>query len=310
MKKLHLIFIAVSLVAIQASAAEKTTLRIGVQTSGTLDWELSVLPESSNFQIQAQPVATAEAAKIALQSGAVDMIVSDFLWVSQTRNTGAEFTFYPYSNTSGTLVVPANSAIHDVKDLAGKRLGIAGGELDKNWLLLQAVGKKQNVDLNATVEKIFGAPPLINEQLKNQRVDAVLTHWHFAAQLEAQGYRQLLDGKTLQQDLGIAENVPTLGYVFKQSWADSHKTALKAFFAATSQAKNRLCDDAALWQKTTIKMQFAPEILHQRYCDGRVNSWTTANQLAAQQLYSVLFNSNPKVGNSPNLAAGTFWIAD
>ncbi len=305
--KLTTIFITATLATTSAFAAEKTTLRIGVQTSGTLDWELSVLPESPDFQIQVQPVATAESAKIALQSGAVDMIVSDFLWVSQTRNTGAEFTFYPYSNTSGALVVPANSAIHEVKDLAGKRLGIAGGELDKNWLLLQAVGKKQKVDLNATVEKIFGAPPLINEQLKNQRVDAVLTHWHFAAQLEAQGYRQLLDGKTLQRDLGIAENVPTLGYVFKQSWADNHKSVLKAFFAATSQAKNRLCDDATLWQKTTAKMEFSTTILQQRYCDGRVNAWTTANQQAAQELYSVLIALNPKVGSSANLAAGTFW---
>ncbi len=308
--KLSLIFIATSLFAMQSIAAEKTTLRIGVQTSGTLDWELSVLPQSPDFQIQTQPVATAEAAKIALQSGAVDMIVSDFLWVSQTRNTGAEFTFYPYSNTSGALVVPGNSAIHDIKDLVGKRLGIAGGELDKNWLLLQAAGKKQNVDLNATVEKTFGAPPLINEQIKNQRVDAVLTHWHFAAQLEAQGYQQLLDGKALQQSLGIQDNVPTLGYVFKQSWANNHKAALNAFFAATSQAKNRLCDDDALWQKTTIKMQSAPAILRQRYCAGRVNAWTNANQQAAQQLYNVLYNLNSKVGSSANLAAGTFWTAE
>ena len=309
--KLSTLFIAASLCVAQTGfAAEKTALRIAVQTSGTLDWELSVLPESPDFQIQMQPVATAEAAKIALQSGAVDMIVSDFLWVSQTRNTGTDFTFYPYSNTSGALVVPVSSGIHEVKDLVGKRLGIAGGELDKNWLLLQAVGKKQNVDLNKTVEKAFGAPPLINEQIKNQRVDAVLTHWHFAAQLEAQGYRQLLDGKALQESLGISENVPTLGYVFKQSWADTHKEALKAFFAATSEAKNRLCDDAVLWQQATVKMPFAPEILRQRYCNGRVTAWTNANQQAAQQLYSVLFSLNPKVGSSANLATGTFWTAD
>ncbi len=308
--KLTAIFIATAFIAAPTFAAEKSTLRIGVQASGTLDWELSVLSESPDFQIQTQPVATAEAAKIALQSGAVDMIVSDFLWVSQTRNMGSEFVFYPYSNTSGALVVPANSTIHDIKELAGKKLGIAGGELDKNWLLLQAAGKKQNVDLNTTVEKVFGAPPLINEQLKNQRVDAVLTYWHFAAQLETQGYRQLLDGKTLQQNLGISENIPTLGYVFKQSWADNHKTALKSFFVATAQAKNRLCDDAELWKKTTVKMESASVVLRQRYCDGRVNLWTNTNQKAAQQLYSVLFSLNPKIGNSANLAAGTFWTAE
>jgi NitT/TauT family transport system substrate-binding protein len=306
MKKIAVCFMSACLVSTSV-LAEKTTLRIGVQTSGTLDWELSVLPESPDFKIEIQPVATSEAAKIALQSGAVDMIVSDFLFVSQTRNTGFDFTFYPYSDTSGALMVAANSPIQNVKDLVGKRVGIAGGELDKNWLLLQAVGKKENLDLNKTTEKAFGAPPLISEQLKNQRVDAILTHWHFAAQLESQGYKQLLDGKALEQNLGISENVPTLGYVFKESWANAHKTELKAFFTATSDAKNRLCDDTKLWKKATAKMENTPEILRQRYCDGRVNSWNAENQKAAQQLYSVLFSLNPKVGNFANLATGTFW---
>jgi NitT/TauT family transport system substrate-binding protein len=306
MKKITLCFMTACLFSTQAMA-EKSTLRIGVQTSGTLDWELSALSESPDFKIAIQPVATSEAAKIALQSGAVDMIVSDFLFVSQSRNMGTDFTFYPYSNTSGALVVAANSVIHDVKDLVGKRIGIAGGELDKNWLLLQAVGKKEAIDLNKSTEKTFGAPPLINEQLKNQRVDVVLTHWHFAAQLESQGYKQLLDGKALQQNLGLSDNVPTLGYVFKQSWGNSHKSELKAFFATTSDAKNRLCNDAELWKKTTAKMENTSDILRQRYCDGRVNSW---NPEAAQKLYSVLFSLNPKIGNSPNLATGTFWTLD
>ena len=128
-------------------AAEKTTIRIGVQASGTLEWELQALQDnpqvkSADFELQIQPVANAEAGKIALQSGAVDMIVSDWIWVSSLRATGADFTFYPYSNTSGALVVAENSPIHSIAELKGKRLGIAGGELDKNWLLLQALAQK------------------------------------------------------------------------------------------------------------------------------------------------------------------------
>lgn len=294
----------------QAFAGEKPLFKIGVQTAGTLDWELSVLPQSEDFDIQAQTVATSEAAKIALQSGAVDMIVSDWLWVSQARQTGSEFTLYPYSAASGALVVPADSPIQSVTDLSGKRLGIVGGELDKNWLLLQAIAQKDAIDLNAKTEKIFGAPPLISEQLKNKRVDAILTYWHFAAQLQSQGYKQLLDGKTLQEKLGIHETVPTLGYVFKQSWANTHKTALTAFFKATAQAKNNLCSDDTLWQKTTTKMPFSPPVLRERYCEGRVNVWTIRNQQAAQQLYSVLYELNPKIGTKPELSPGTFWTAE
>lgn len=308
MKKLALI-ISGLILSSQSFAAEKTLLRIGVQTSGTLDWELSVLPPSSEFEIKTQPVATAEAAKIALQSGAVDMIVSDWLFVSQTRNNGADFTFYPYSNTAGALVVAKNSAIQNVKDLVGKKLGVAGGELDKNWLLLQAVGKQNQVDLNANVEKTFGAPPLVNEQLKNGRVDAILTHWHFAESLKAQGYQQLFSGHDLQTQLGVKDSVPTLGYVFKESWANQNKSALKAFFAATKEAKNSLCENEATWQKATAKIDSAA-VLRKPYCDGRINEWSQKNEQAAQQLYSVLFKLNPKVGNSENLAAGTFWQAE
>ncbi|MGZ8192836.1 MAG: ABC transporter substrate-binding protein, partial [Methylobacter sp.] len=192
--KFNAFFIGLCLVFSSNSfAAEKTLIRIGVQAYGTVDWELSALQDdpqtkSADFKIEIQHVANAEAGKIALQAGAVDLIVSDWIWVSGRRSAGADFTFYPYSDTSGALIVAESSPIHSIKDLKGKRLGIAGGELDKNWLLLQALAKQEQMDLNASVEKVFGAPPLINEQIKQNRVDAVLNYWHFAARLEAQGY--------------------------------------------------------------------------------------------------------------------------
>ncbi len=46
--------------------------------------------------------------------------------------------FLPYSSTEGALMVPGDSPVRSVADLAGKRLGVAGGPLDKNWLLLRA----------------------------------------------------------------------------------------------------------------------------------------------------------------------------
>src|SRR5512137_414743 len=120
--KFNVFFIGLCLFATCNSfAAEKTTIRIGVQASGTLQWELSALQDdpqikSGDFHLEIQNVANAEAGKIALQSGAVDMIVSDWIWVSSLRATGADFTFYPYSNTSGALVVPEKSPIHSIKD--------------------------------------------------------------------------------------------------------------------------------------------------------------------------------------------------
>ena len=298
-------------------AAEKTTLRIGVQAAGTLAWELAAIQDDpqklSDVQLEILSVANAEAGKIALQSGAVDMIVSDWIWVSSLRATGADFTFYPYSNTSGALVVPENSPIHTIKDLQGKRLGIAGGELDKNWLLLQALAQKEQLDLNTAVEKTFGAPPLINEQIKQNRVDAVLTYWHFAARLEALGFRQIIDGKGILKGLSIAENVPSIGYVFKQGWAAQHKSVLNSFFNAAKQAKNRLCTSDAAWQKI-IPLTQAEDLptqnkLRQRYCEGGIAQWGEQEQLAAARIYTMLraLSDNRLTGASETLQPGTFW---
>ena len=317
--KFNVFFIGFCLFAsCNSFAAEKTTLRIGVQAAGTLAWELAAIQDdpqlkSADFQLEIQPVANAEAGKIALQSGAVDMIVSDWIWVSSLRATGADFTFYPYSNTSGALVVPENSPIHTIKDLKGKRLGIAGGELDKNWLLLQALTQKEQLDLNASVEKTFGAPPLINEQIKQGRVDAVLNYWHFAARLEAQGYRQIIDGRGILKGLGMTENVPSIGYVFKQSWAAAHKSALNSFFNAAKQAKNRLCASDSDWQKI-IPLTQTEDLptqakLRQRYCEGGIEQWGEKEQLAATRIYTMLrtLSNNRLTGQSAYLQPGTFW---
>jgi len=303
------------------AAAEKTVIRIGIQANGTVEWELAALQDDgqtaqADFKIETLRLANAEAGKIALQSGAVDMIVSDWIWVSRLRSTGADFTFYPYSETSGALVVPEKSPIVSIKDLKGKRLGIAGGELDKNWLLLQALAQQQYLDLNASVEKVFAAPPLITEQLQQNRVDAVLTYWHFAARLEASGYRQIIDGKGILTALGIQENLPNLGYVFKQSWADSHKKALNDFLKASKQAKATLCGSDAAWQKIIPLMQ-ADDLstqtkLRQHYCEGAIKHWGDQEKLAASRIYKLLSQLSNKqlTGPSDTLQSGTFWSVE
>jgi NitT/TauT family transport system substrate-binding protein len=299
-------------------AAEKTVIRIGVQAFGTVDWELAALQDNpqEDFQLQIQHLANAEAGKIALQSGAVDMIVSDWIWVSRLHATGSDFTFYPYSTTSGALVVEKNSPIHSVTDLKGKRLGIVGGELDKNWLLLQALAKQEQLDLNTSVEKVFGAPPLINEQLTQKRVDAALTYWHFAARLDANNYRQIIDGKGILKSLGIPEDVPNLGYVFKESWANNHKQTVNQFFKASKQAKNQLCTSDAAWKKiiplTQAENLTTQTKLRQGYCGGGIEHWGKTEQLAAARIYTMLraLSNNQLTGQSEHLQPGTFWSVE
>ncbi len=301
-----------------AFATEKPLIRLGVLAFGTVNWELAALEnkgllETADFELQIQKLANPQAGKIALQSNAVDMIVSDWIWVSRLRSIGEDFTFYPYSNTSGALLIPADSGIKSITDLNGKKLGIAGGELDKNWLLLKAVAQQQSIDLDKTVTKVYGAPPLLNQQLSSGRVDAVINYWHFAARLEAQGYVQLLDGKALLKNLGIEEAVPTLGYVFRQDWASGHKQAVNSFLETTKAGKDRLCTDDAAWNKvlplTKAKDLPTQAKLRERYCAGRIQQWGDAQKRAAERIYQLLrkLSSNKLTGDSKTLQAGTFY---
>ena len=314
-----ILFLLSALLSNLCYSAEKTVIRLGVLAFGTVNWELTIinnqhLLDDHAIQLDIRPVANPQAGKIALQSGAVDMIVSDWIWTSRLRASGSDFTFYPYSTTSGALVVAKNSPITSLNDLNGKKLGIAGGELDKNWLLLQALAQQQNkIDLNTVVEKVYGAPPLLNQQLIQQRVDGIMTYWHYAAKLEAAGYRQIISGQEILNQLGIKEKVPTLGYVFSQNWANKHKNAVNQFLKATQLAKNQLCQVDKVWQKiiplTKAKDTVTQNTLRNRYCDGRIKQWGEKEQQAATQIYALLrqLSQNKLTGKNTTLEEGTFW---
>ena len=301
-------------------ANEKPTIRVGAMATGTLSWELAAMRNlglltDANFNLETQAVANQQAGKVALQSGAVDIIVSDWIWTSSMRGDGANLSFYPYSNTSGALLVPANSPIKTLADLQGKKLGIAGGELDKNWLLLQALGKRQQLELNASVEKVYGAPPLLSQQLLEKRVDALMTYWQFAAHLEAQGYRTLLNGEEIVRQLGISDPVPSIGYVFKQDWADQYSAALKQFLSISRQTRDTLCISDAEWQKiiplTDAASPAEQQKLRAGYCQGRVEQWGAKQQDGAAKIHDMLRQINSKItGKSSQLQAGTFWSAN
>ncbi|HFD12446.1 MAG TPA: ABC transporter substrate-binding protein [Crenotrichaceae bacterium] len=300
-------------------ASEPFQIKIGVVAFGTLQWELAViqqfeLDKQENLQLRLITLANPQAGKIALHAGTVDIGVADWFWVSNQRtNHHSPLTFAPYSATAGALLVAANSPINTIKQLAGKRIGIAGGEIDKNWLLLQTLAAKQDVNLNETVDKVFGAPPILNQQLLQNRLDALLTYWHYAARLESNGYKRLLDGAQMLSMLGIKQKIPTLGYVFSDQWAHHHREAVLRFLRISQQAKNLICTSEQAWETvlplTRSEDKQTQTVIRKRYCEGRIQHWEAADKLAASTIYSMITASHPNLfpKQSSTLAAGTFW---
>jgi len=297
-------------------------VRVGSLRYGTLSWQLDViakhgLDQKHGVRIETLELAATPAAQLALQAGRVDLIVSDWVWVSRQRAEGGDLTFIPYSSAIGSLIVPAASPIRDVAGLAGQRLGIAGSAIDKSWLVLRLYARTQlGLDLDARVQKSFGAPPLLSEELAAERLDAVLTYWPFAAKLEAGGMRRLLSIGDALAALGIPGDLPLTGYVVSAHWATENQAALDGFLDASRAANAILADSDAEWERIAPLTGAASRAelikLRDAYRNGIPHHWGAAEQEAAARLYHLLveIGGTSLVGSSPDLAPGTFldWV--
>ena len=121
-----------------AALAETPVLRAAVLKFGTVNWELDTikhygLDTENGFTLDVSGVASGSAGQIAFQGGETDVIVSDWLWVARQRAAGKDYVFIPYSKAVGGVMVPKDSTAKTLADLDGKKIGIAGGPLDKSW---------------------------------------------------------------------------------------------------------------------------------------------------------------------------------
>jgi len=310
--------LALTLLASTTARAE-AAIRIGSLRYGTLSWELDViarhgLDRAHGVRIETVELAGTPATQLALQAERVDVIVSDWLWVSRQRAGGADLTFIPYSNAIGAVIVPAQSPIRDIAGLAGTRLGVAGSALDKSWLILRLYARARfDLDLAAKVDKSFGAPPLLSEELMAGRLDAVLTYWPFAAKLEARGMRRLLSVGDALAALGIAADTPIIGYVLSERWAAGNTAALNGFLDASREAKALLENSDAEWERIAPLTGAADtaELLKLRDAHRLAipRRWAEEQRNSAAQLYKLLaaVGGAALVGPSPDIAPGTFF---
>jgi NitT/TauT family transport system substrate-binding protein len=308
-----------SIVATPLRAASDPVIRVGVLRFGTVSWEVDVirhhaLDSAAHISLEQMELATAQAAQVALQSGQVDMIVIDWLWVARQRGAKADWTFVPFSNAVGALIAPANSPVRDVPDLAGHSLGIAGSPLDKSWIILRAYASQHyGLDLNDKANKTFGPPPLLSEQMKAGRLDALLTYWPYAAKAEASGARSVLTVEDAVRALGIAASVPYIGYTFAQHWAEQNAAVIDGFVAASRHARSILATSDDEWQRVRPLTGAADdgELVRLRdwYRSGIPLHWGSPERQAAVQLFEILAKiGGPELTGPINaVPPGTFW---
>ncbi len=280
-----------------AALADSPVVRIATQKAGTVNWELDTikrngLDTANGFTLEVMDVAAAPAAQVAFQGGEVDGIVSDWIWVARQRAAGDDFVFIPYSKAVGGLMVPADSKAQTLADLKGQKIGVAGGPLDKSWILLRAYSEKEyGFDLADETEQVFGAPPLIAEVAEKGEVGGAINFWHFLAKMKVAGMRELISVDTAAQALGLDPETPLLGYVVRGELLRDHPEVVAGLAKASRQAKELLASDPAAWDALRPMMNAADdaefEALKAGFIAG-IPSTAPVNEVAAGEMLSLM----------------------
>ena len=314
----HWIAAATVLALSTASAwAEEARLRIATQLSGTVNWELTTMQargfdKANGFTLEVQDVAAGPAAQVALQAGEVDAIVSDWLWVARQRAEGADYVFIPYSRAVGALHVPADSPAQTLADLKGQKIGIAGGPVDKSWLILRAYAQQElGMDLQAETEQVFGAPPLIFETAMNGDLDAAVNFWHFGAKMEAAGMRPLITVADAGAKLGLDPQTPLLGYVVSGALLRDNPDLVAGLAAASRATKEVLAQDDAAWDALRPQMNAKSDAQFEALKAGfraGIPAPGPVDEAAAAKMLAIMagLGGSELVGDMKDLPAGVF----
>jgi NitT/TauT family transport system substrate-binding protein len=316
---LAVLICATAIAAAGAPVQAAKKVKLGVLKFGTVSWVLETiqkngLDKAEGIELDVVPLASTDATAVGLQGGSVDIIATDWLWVSRERSGGGDFTFSPFTTALGAIMVPPDSPIKTLTDLKGKKLGVAGGPLDKSWLLIVAYAlRTANLDLRTETRQVFGAPPLLAEKAKQGEIDAVLNFWPYAARLEAAGFTQLIGLEDVVSELGAKGEVAMVGYVFSESWAKENLDAVQAFLRAAAKADELLATSNEAWDAIKPLMRAEDEAtfeaLRRRYREGIPERSVEENERDAKVLYQFLreLGGEKLVGPGAELAPGTFW---
>jgi NitT/TauT family transport system substrate-binding protein len=317
-----LVLAALPLAAAQPPGQALQQIVLGVQPTGTASWELEViksreLDHKHGIELVIREVADSRAGTVALQAGEVDIVLSDFFWVSLQRAKGTEVSFVPHSLTVGGVITKPDSGIAGVADLKGRRVGVAGGPLDKSWLVLQAYyAEKTGGSLADEATVRFGAPPLVNELIEQGEIDVALNVWHFNTRLKAKGMVEILSVPAMLSEMQVPPEVPLLGWVFRDSLAAERPDALKGFLDASFAAKKILLESDRVWEKLREKMRAKDDealfvSLRDDYRKGIVTSYGPKTVEAAAAAFALMgkIGGEELVGDKAELAPGTFWQA-
>lgn len=301
-----------------AGQSSPVKLRVGALSSGTWRWELTVIEQlgldrKNGFDLELFLYAGQTATGIAVQGGAVDCSVHDWLWVARQRARGLKLqALAPFTMNTAALIVPKESPIQGLADLRGKRLGVVN-ILGKGYLLLRAACLSQHgFDLREEAEVVTGSPPLLSGLLEKGEFDAILQFWQHTPVLLATGrFRRVLDLAEVATTLWVTEPVPFGVYTFREDFVKKHPEVVRGFLAAAWEAKDHLARHAEMWPALGEQIGIADAevlaLLQQLYIQGIPRRWDRKMLADIRTLFNTLLDrAGPEVLGMASLPPATF----
>ena len=316
LSKLTLAFAMLMTVTL-ASRAEMPTLKAAVLKIGTVNWELDTIKhfgfdKANGFNLEVTGMAGSAATRVSLLAGEADIAVADWIWVARQRADGKDLVFIPYSKSVGSLMIKKDNPAKSLADMKGKKIGIAGGPVDKSWLILRAYAQqKHGFDLKAETEQAFGAPPLIFKTALKGETDGAINFWHFAAKMSTRGMKPLVSVVDAAKELGLDPDMPLLGYVVNGKLARENPTLVAGLMAASRAAKEKLRNDDSAWDRLRPRMRAKKDAdfaaLKSGFVAGIPNPGPI-NAAAAAKVLEVMakLGGEKLVGKATTLPAGVF----
>ena len=242
------------------------------------------------------------------------MIVTDWIWVSRQKAENKKYVFYPHSMSVGGILVKHDSEITDIKGLQNKKLGIAGSSIDKSWLLFRAYSnKKLGKDPINFLKPNYAAPPLLNELVERNEIDAVLNYWHYNARLKSKGYREIITVENILKELGIKSKMPAYGWVFSEDFGKKNKNLINSFLDASNEAKKIMLSSDNEWERifplTNARDRTTLIHLRDAYRNGIPLSFGNKEIEETKKIFKILakYGGRNLVGKSNEISPGIFW---
>jgi NitT/TauT family transport system substrate-binding protein len=247
---------------------------------------------------------------LALRTGTVDLILQDWPFVSQQRARGEGLVIVPHRGPVGGLVQRKGTGIRDIGDLRGKKIGVAGGPLDKSWIILRAYAlATAGFDPASAAEPVFGAPPLLNELLKKGELAVALQYWNFNARLDPAAFEVALPVADMLARLDARAATPLNGWVARADWAKTNERALSAFVRTLRSAQDVMLANDRDWTALAPMLQAGDETertaLRDAYRAGVASEPARVDSTAVDKLQAAM-SRLPK--SEPGAAASDIFL--